>query len=255
MRLLFAFFLLLNVVYFYWQSQGGAGRGEPQVLVPLTLPSGVAPLTLLRERGLDRSAATPAASAARPTVSAAAPAPAKSAPAAEPVTVRKPAPPSTVNEQAALACFTIGPFAKAGTAEQARKRIAALDAGVEQREVSRRVPRGYWVYLPALKSYSAAKKKVEEMQAMGLGDLFIMGKGSRKNAISLGLFKSKRAASTRFEQVKAKGLKAVMETQYRVTKQRWLDVTLPEDRTGAIASLAELTEDYSGVNLSQRSCK
>ncbi|NOX75426.1 MAG: hypothetical protein GXP17_02165 [Gammaproteobacteria bacterium] len=262
MRLIFVFFLLLNAAYFYWQSEWFTAQKNSGILVPAALPPGVESLVLLRERGLGSAVANskpapetappPLVVATSPRQPPATPILAKTSSISEP----SPMPPApkelTLVE---MACFTLGPFTKPANAGKAAKRIRALEAQLEQREESRRTPKGYWVYLPPLKNYTAARKKVKKIQEMGLGDLFIMGKGSRKNAISLGLFKQRDAAIGRLDQVKAKGLKAVMETQYRAKKQVWLDVGVSADRTSAIGSLAEIAEGYPRVNLSQRACE
>ncbi len=259
MRLIFVFFLLLNAAYFYWQSEWFSGQRESEILAPSLLPPGVDSLVLLRERGLGSAIAgnepapetvpSPIVATAPPRQTTVAPTPREASPASKLAPApKKPTP-------AELACFTLGPFIKSADVGKVTKQVRAVNAWLEQREVSRRTPKGYWVYLPPLKNYAAARKKVKQIQEMGLGDLFIMGKGSRKNAISLGLFTRKKAATRRFDQVKAKGLKAVMETQYRVTKQVWLDVGVPTDRTSAVGSLAEIADRYPQVNLSQRKCE
>ena len=82
-----------------------------------------------------------------------------------------------------------------------------------------------------------------------------MGKGSRKNAISLGLYKSKETAEERFKQVQKLGLKAAFETQYRVSEQSWLDMSLAGDQTAAVAALTEIAEEQPATTLTQRKCQ
>ena len=82
-----------------------------------------------------------------------------------------------------------------------------------------------------------------------------MGKGSRKNAISLGLFKQESAAQDRFKQIKKLGLKAVLETQHRVNKQDWLDMSVAGNETIIAAKLIELAEKYPKATLVQRKCQ
>jgi hypothetical protein len=140
-------------------------------------------------------------------------------------------------------------------ADRALKAVRKLGVSVNRRQESQRTPKGYWVYLPPSKSYQAAKRKVAEMQKKGLTDLFIMGNGSQKNAISLGLFKSKEAAEDRFTQVKNLGLKAVFETQYRLSQQSWLDMSVAGDQTATVAALTEVSEGFPGASLAQRKCQ
>jgi len=255
-KILFLFFLLLNVAYFYTQF---GDTGEPvssTILKQPVLPRGVDTLILLRERGLgggvksflekepDNSFAqknaksSPAISAVKPTE-----------------TLMKTSGLQRKNSSREPICFALGPFVRADVANRSSTMIVALGVDVKHRQVSRRTPRGYWVYLPASKSYQAAKRKVGELQKKGLKDLFIMGKGSHRNAISLGLFTRKSAANSRFQQIKKLGLKAMLETQYRVGKQTWLDMTVPGGRPAIVTSITKIAGDLQQAGLSQRKCQ
>lgn len=259
MRVLFLFFLLVNAAYFYMQSEWFEAQQGPIILKKEMLPDGVDRLSLLRERGLGASTTKTTKNVGE----ARRPAPPKEA-------VSKPVIPKVITSKTepkeekpqpervkstSEACFTLGPFKKPNVASRAAEAISALGVTVKKRQSSQRKPRGYWVFLPPLKSYSAARKLVKAMQKKGLKDLFIMGKGNRKNAVSLGLFKRKSAAEERFQQIKKMGFKVEMETQYRVSKQTWLDMGIPGDRTSTVADLTEMVEQYSGTSMSQRKCQ
>jgi hypothetical protein len=257
MKILFLFFLLVNVALFYLKSGWFHEAPQTVILKQPALPAGVEKLTLLRERGLGLTAA-PVVAAKKAVKPEAAPlkdqaASQASAPPVEPAPL--PSPVSKSVKSTAMACFTLGPFVKAGDASQAAEAISALGVTVKRRQVSQRTPKGYWVYLPPFKSYAAARKQVQTLQKQGLTDLFIMGKGNRQNAVSLGLFKSEGTATERFQQVKDLGLDAVMETQYRITKQAWLDISVAGDQTATIASLTAMAEDFPRTDLSQRKCQ
>jgi len=260
MKTFFLFFLLVNVVYFYFQSSAEDESERSVLLTQPTLPAGAKPLVLLRERGLKGSVSVPvdavpsnnkpvklASKGSEPSL-------AKKSPVIPPKRTEKKVAPKP-QKSAEAACFTFGPFSKADSADKAVKAAKALGVSVERRRESQRTPKGYWVYLPPSKSYRAAKRKVSEMQKKGLTDLFIMGEGSRKNAISLGLFKSKKTAEDRLKQVSKMGLKAKFETQYRVSEQTWLDMVVAGDQTSTVAALTEVTESFASASLTQRKCR
>ncbi|HHI92971.1 MAG TPA: hypothetical protein ENK04_05565 [Gammaproteobacteria bacterium] len=252
-RILFLFFLLLNAAYFYTQFDDTGEPASSTILKQPPLPQGVATLVLLRERGLgggdvslsekktDKSSVQAVAS--KPSV--------KSIDILSPSEAQRKEKPRESREPT---CFTLGPFARNDVAKRSTKALTALGVDVKHREVSQRTPRGHWVYLPASKSYQAARRKVKELQKKGLKDLYIMGKGSHENAISLGLFTRESAANSRFRQVKKLGLKAVLETQYRVNQQIWLDLAVPGNRTSAVASIVTMADSLKGVELGQRRC-
>jgi len=238
LKILFLFFLLLNAVYFYTQFDDTTELASSTVLKQPPLPQGVDKLILLRERGLGgENAPLPESPADKPS--------------AQPIDML--AKPLELQDEPS--CFTLGPFTSADVAKRSSGTLAALGVDVKYREISQRTPRGYWVYLPSSKSYQAAKRKVTELQKKGLNDLYIMGKGSHQNAISLGLFTRESAANSRFQQVKKLGLKAVLETQYRTNKQTWLDLTLPGDQAATVANITEMVDGLQRAKLGQAECQ
>lgn len=256
MKILFLFFLLLNAVYFYVQFDD-ANQPVSSILKQPPLPKGVEELALLRERGLGgQNTRLPAKASRKPTAQKIAKSPrAKSA--AQPIktAAKKPERKKPSPKPREPACFTMGPFSTAEIASRSAASLSELGVEVERRQVSRRTPKGYWVYLPASKSYQAAKRKVSELRKRGLKDLFIMGKGSRKNAISLGLFQRKEAADDRYKRVRKMGLKAILETQYRLSEQAWLDMTVSDGKTSTVAAITEMADGVPQAELSQRKCQ
>lgn len=257
MRVVFLFFLLVNAAYFYTQSDFFKEEKAPAILKKQTLPKGVDQLTLLRERGLGVTASETTANESTSETSPNAEKPGESddqnVESQPEVEGEKTIP--DVSEPSEMACFTLGPFTQASTAGRTAEAISALGVTVNRRQTTERRPRGYWVYLPAFKTYSAARKRVEELQKKGLKDMFIMGKGEHKNAVSLGLFKRKSAADERYEQVKKMGLSVEIETQYRVTKLAWLDMEVPGDQASTIAAINEMVEQMPKTSIAKRQCK
>lgn len=265
MRLVFLFFLLLNAGYFFWQS-GYFREPVSNNEIETAQPQGVASLTLLRERGLGgvETANRPVKPVPAPAVEAPVvkPAPQPPAPSISETVTTEP-PPQTQPQQSAaetsppvaLACFTFGPFDKEETANKAMEAIIAAGGDVKRRQVEQRTPRAYWVYLPSMESYADAQERVKELRKKGISDLFIMGKGEKQNAISLGLFSSKATADQRLEEVSALGLQPAIETQYRVTMLEWLDIEVESSRITTIATITAIADDYITATLSQHSCE
>lgn len=265
MKTLFLFFLLINVAYFYFQSGAEENSTRSMLIKQPDLPSGAEPLVLLRERGLGSSESVQARAEVQSKNKPSKPVAKKveaTTPESQPKQVEKIAPlktqaksPAKLKKSAEAVCFTLGPFVKMQQADRAVKSANALAVKVVRRRESKRTPKGYWVYLSPSKSYKAAKRKVAELQKKGVKDLFIMGKGSRKNAISLGLFKNKKVAQDRLKQVNKLGLKAAFETQYRVSEQSWLDMSVAGDQTATVAALTEMADRFPKANLTQRKCQ
>ena len=67
----------------------------------------------------------------------------------------------------------------------------------------------YWVYIPPLSSKQEAEKKAAELKKLHVPEFFIVQEaGPMRNAISLGIFSSKAAATERLEQLRAKTVKS-----------------------------------------------
>lgn len=242
MKTIFLFFLLLNTAYFYFQMGEVGVLPDQAALKQPALSQGVVALTLVQERNVESAAAMQAISMSEAAIENDI-AQAESEEEGEE---------QVSPELIASVCFSFGPFVQVDIGHRAVDAVEALGLIVERRQESQRTPKGYWVYLSPSKSYQAAKRKVTEMQKRGLKDLYIMGKGARKNAISLGLFKHKDAANDRFQQVKKLGLKPVLEVQYRESKQLWLDMSAV---SGQVAVLTEVAEGFRPrASLSQRDC-
>ncbi len=270
MRLIFWLFLLLNLSFFYWQYSQPQ-ETEPPLIQSNVLPAGVERLVLLRERGLGMPKNTkpsdeltviepsvPAAENKRHALTALHQSAAKvsSVPVAEvkaeTATEKVIAKPVAV----VMSCFSVGPFTNEAAAGQMYKALLPLDIVVEQRLRKKRVIKNYWVYLPPQKNYKLARRKVQALQKMGLEDMYIMGDGAMKNAISLGLFKRKSTATERFNEVHKIDASTVMKTQYRVVTKKWLDLKLDSTQTDKLARIVSLAKDLPGGKLEQQnSCK
>lgn len=149
----------------------------------------------------------PAASVAAASV----PAPAKPAPVAAapaPAPAVKPAPPPQPKPQPQVCKHVPAlPMNLADKAAAILKGHASVQ--VETKDTPASVP-SYWVHVPPQKNRPAADARAEELRAKGVQDLFIVKEeGPNRFAISLGLYRSEKAANDYLEQLKKKGLTQV----------------------------------------------
>lgn len=288
MRKLLLFLLLVNAVFFYWQTQWLESGDVMQSLQPEVLPPGVEHLTLLHERAsLETVPAETAEFALEPLqvatgseeeiitaqtdvepaldqgaleiVAAAQDVPGENQTAGEEsagteevveippvVAVPSPVPPL---------CFSLGPFVEVSIAQTAKQRLTSAGAEVEQLEEVQRSLQGYWVYLPAAKDYSAARETAGKLKEKGIKDLYIMGKGSYQNAISLGLFRQKDASQIRLKQMQKLGFPAVLDEQYREKILHHLTLTLPGDQPDTLKGVKDLAGKYTNARLEEKACE
>lgn len=260
MRALFVIFLLANVGLFYWQTQWRPAQPESRELPVESLPAGVARLQLLSEAPTDkaRDDASRSETTETPTsdesVAVVTPGSLEQ-PALDEGTLKRveetPAPAPT----APPVCYSLGPFRDKAKAATVREEFSKAGFEVTAREDVERTPRGYWIYLPAQKNYNDANAITESLQAKGIRDLFIMGKGEHQNAISLGLYRTKSAAEERYNQVKALGYAPEFEQQYRETPVTWLELTLPAEEASLATRLGELAGQYADARLTPKACE
>lgn len=254
MRKLFWILLLGNVVLFAAMQRGWIvwGDQEPQAQPALNRD-------MIRLLG---SAQNPP-----PGVLPAAAHPA--APASAPVAVAPPHPPAlparrmTSGNQAtagqsapsttALSCMEWGDFSGPDLTRVAAA-LADLQLGdrLSQSQVERDI--GYWVYIPPLKNKAAAKRKVAELKALGVGEYFIVqAAGHWHNAISLGVFKTRDAAQNFLNYLRTKGVHTAKVGE-RASKFKATVFKLDRMDAVTVAKLAAMQKDFAGSELKPVPC-
>lgn len=111
----------------------------------------------------------------------------------------------------------------------------------------------YWVYLPPLPTKAAAERKVIELKAQGLKDFFILSDGTRKNAISLGVFKTEDAANKFLETVQAKGVNNAESGARTQTIQQTV-LVLRDPQPAQTEQLQQLKNDFAGSEVKIGPC-
>jgi len=109
-------------------------------------------------------------------------------------------------KQDSLICIEWGDFSGI---EKERASAALLELQLEnklsQREIE--LDTGFWVYMPPKKSKREVSKKIGELKELGINDYFVVPTGQLKNAISLGVFKTKEAAESHLDQLRKRGVR------------------------------------------------
>jgi len=229
MKIIFLFFAALNIAFFLWQSTiaGPSTGGAKKQLVQ---DDRVQTLLLLSE--------AEAAKNGKPK---------------DTLTAMLESAPSKGKKYAA--CYSLGPFEKFPQLKSVSGQLQELDADISQRKESEQVVLGHWVFLPSFPSWQDARKKVQELEQKGIKDIFILGRGEMKNAVSLGLFKHESSAERRLAQLKKIGIKPNVETQQTTKEIIWLDINVESANQSVPATLANIVKDNSDLQVINRSCK
>lgn len=118
------------------------------------------------------------------------------------------------------ACIEWGGFALA-EAPRAGEALAPLALGARLSQRRSDETAGWWVFIPPQPNRAAALKKTAELKALGVDDFFVIqDEGRTRWAVSLGIFSSEEAARSRFEALRAKGVRSAQtgERETQVAK-------------------------------------
>jgi hypothetical protein len=231
MKVAFFLLLLVNLTFFAWQSRH-AEVTAPVSVEHAMVPRDVAPLRLVAER-----------SAAGRGVSTS---------VTEPDGKNGLAPvlPGSVGDS----CFVLGPLRDAGEIKRIVEELRTRGGNVTRRMTERREPSGYWVYLAPFESQQLAKDMLKELEGKGLNDLFIMGRGPMRNAISLGLFQRHSTAKERAQQLRALGYVPVTEVQYETSTEYLVDIVVPGSNSTVMSAVLEFASSLNSVEFMPREC-
>ncbi|MBS4095910.1 MAG: SPOR domain-containing protein [Sulfuricella sp.] len=173
-----------------------------------------------------------------------APAPAKSSP--PPMAPAKPV--------AALQCLEWINIADADL-EQARKALQKLKLADQASFRKMEKTSGYWVYIPPRKTLADAQKKVNELKALGVADIFILQENTAWHyAISLGVFSTEEAAAKYLVQLREKGVKSAISGPRNRAAENHL-AALKNLDSSAATEVAKLPKEFADSEIRSVACR
>lgn len=259
MRLVFLFFVTINILFFVWQSGSFNGSRKMSPASLTAIPSNVDKLVLLKEAQKKNNAA---------------PKKAQSVPVDIPEEKTKAADASDSGDKqddlktAGLlsslppqqhtadkyVCFALGPFKEVALATPIALKLRDLGAITNSRRYEKQIASGYWVYLPQFSTWKDARKKVMELESEGMKDMFIMGRGTMKNAVSVGLFTSETAARARMSRLVELGEDPKMQTQFSKTPEFWIDIDIEAGKKNVVSAIEAIAKGLTLLELVNRKC-
>lgn len=234
MRWFIGVLVLANLAIFAWSSLQQRPSEDAELAQP-----GVGNIRLLREVDSapgtgdvdDEGAAETKAAEAPAAIELAEQAEQPPVPEPEPIVepdqvppVAEPPPPA----EPVMVCGRLGEFADLVVARQFLKQLQDRGIEAELGSGATKGPSGYWALIPAAEDRQAGKKKLAELKAAGIQDVWLFAKGPLKNAISLGLFSSEKNAQRRVAQVAKAGFKPVVQPKAGKVGHHWIDYRAEE---------------------------
>lgn len=252
MKKLFWILLLGNVVLYAVMRGNGFGLGEQQVQVQPDLHG-----NMIRLIPATRITPAPASKALPAPVAVSAPV--AESPTAIPIPSKTASQPDHLVAAAATAdsgstaCLEWGDFSGPDLARAtAVLSTMPLPGKSSRREIEH--DRGYWVYFPPLRNKAAVNHKISELKALGIADYFVVqGSGHWRNAISLGVFKTKEAAQNFLNDLHGRGVHTARVGE-RASKLRATVFMLDGVDAATVAKLTALQKDFPGSELNTVPC-
>lgn len=206
LRFLIILLVLLNLLAFA-AVKGWLGfeppRGEPERITNQLHPERI------RMVGEPAASRPPAQTTPPPPAPPSQPPPALPAPlVAEPGTPAQAVTPAPAPAPAPVADSVCVYWSGLNASDADRLTALLVAAGADPRQSSAEAPSSWWVRIPPQGSREAAERRVRELRAQGVADLFIVqDPGPNQFAISLGLFKTEASSNQHLAQLRAKGVR------------------------------------------------
>lgn len=232
------FFALLNAAFYVWQADIFSLRAPSAKSSQLQIDPNIPQLTLLREINKDKASNTEKTTT----------------PKSETRVTKINTNPSGGKSAGKPICYALGPFDGLPQAKNISEKLQNLGAFTSERSSTTESPMGFWVYLESSKSWKDAKEKVIALEKEGVKDMFIVGRGAMKNAVSLGLYKNEEGAEDRIKQIKKLGEKPKIQTQYKQVDQYWIDIDVESGQDQVINTIEKIAQSLTVLELNDRKC-
>jgi hypothetical protein len=240
------FFAFLNVAFFAWQTDMFNLNTPKATSKAMKVDPNIPKLVLITELSKQDKKKAAEAKKPRPTP--------KAKPEPEKVAKVNPQLAAKLKEGKAI-CYALGPFDGLPQAQNISEKLKDLGAYTTERAVTTESPIGYWVYLPSFDSWKTAKDEVVKLEGKGFKDMFIVGRGQMKNAVSLGLFKNEDGAKERVSQLKNIGEKPKIQTQYKQQDLYWIDIDVEPGKDQVVSTIEKIAQSLTVLELNSRKCK
>lgn len=231
MKYLLGLLIIVNLVFYFWISR----QPIHPVLPDPVVVSGAARLTLLSEQEVVLNPRAASADSDKQP---------------QPAGVSK----GPVVSFIEVSCYSLGPFSGVGGAGEAANTLKSLGLLTTIREETRRELRGYWIYLPPFPSRKDAIQVTRMLKERGVKDFLIVPSGSKKNAISLGFFRSRESAEQHRARIQALGLLPQFDENYRENNGFWLDFASLNKPPLPAVVVEALQEQYGDIDMRASAC-
>lgn len=127
-------------------------------------------------------------------------------------------------------CLSIGPFQTQSDMRSTLNALTPQVRRIQYRDAKATQSRGYWVFLPAMKTRELALGVARALSSKGVRDYYVVTAGDQLNTISLGLFREKDNAERRRAEITGLGFAPQMIQRTEELPVYWIDFARAADR-------------------------
>lgn len=127
-------------------------------------------------------------------------------------------------------CIIYGPFENGYRASMLEHWLKTNGIQAQQRNKDKQEQPYFWIYLPLYESIDEAITIVDDLKNKGVKDYKLINKGDIQNAISLGIFSTRKAADKRLETLNNIGYQAVISRYYKTGSNILLDAKISNNK-------------------------
>lgn len=236
--------LLANALLFAWMRWGGMLTVDPDVLAAQA-PLHADKIVLLKETAAAKDEPSPPAAVPESAVASAveaaepAPAPRLSDALANPPQIKQ--------------CLFWGEFSGRGLAD-AQQKLSALELGARLQTRSIEHASGYWVYMSPLKNQAEVQKKIGQLKNLGVNDYFVVQEaGEWQRAISLGVFRTERAAENYLASLRKQGVRTAKVGE-RKSKLRFTQFVIADAEPEIESKVRGFQKEFPDSELKMSDC-
>lgn len=161
--------------------------------------------------------------------------------------------PANVAAKGKLLCMEWGEFSGEGLL-QAQAGLDTLQMGGKLSQRINEHASGFWVFMPPLKTPAAIKRKIEQLNKLGVKDHFVVQEeGEWLNAISLGVFKSEAAAQKYLDSIQTLGVRSAKVGE-RMSKLKFAVFVLKGVDAATAGKISALKQEFPDSELKVIAC-
>lgn len=245
MKWLFILLLLVNVLYLGWELDREAGMNVRSSGTALNIPASAQRLQLISELQappVARSQVVADTGDTEPTIIRTT---SEELVAELPEIILQ----DDENMVSPMHCYRYGPIPDEVVVKELHQWFQARDIVAKIQYTEEESSQMYWIYLTPQQSREGALAIIQEMEDKGIGDYRLINRGDLENAISLGLYSSRQAVTTRLEELNQQGYVPVVVPYSDVNRIFWLDTGIASGQLQSGELENELPGRYESVSV------